>query len=51
MKIIYKYLKSEICIAQARYEKYANRKRKLAYKFYISQKVWLDFKNIKIARP
>jgi hypothetical protein len=50
MKIVYKYLKFEICIAQARYKAYANRKRKPAYRFYIGQKVWLDFRNIKIAR-
>jgi hypothetical protein len=51
MKTVHKYLKFEICITQARYKKYVNRKRKLAYRFYISQKVWLDFRNIKIARP
>jgi hypothetical protein len=51
IKIIHKYLKFKICIAQARYKKYANQKRKLAYKFYISQKIWLNSKNIKIARP
>jgi hypothetical protein len=50
MKIVHKYLKSEICIAQARYKEYVNRKRKLAYRFYISQKVWLNFRNIKTAR-
>jgi hypothetical protein len=50
MKTVHKYLKSEICIEQARYKKYANRKRKPAYRFYISQKVWLNSKNIKIAR-
>jgi hypothetical protein len=50
MKTVHKYLKFEICIAQARHKKYANRKRKLAYKFYISQKVWLNFRNIKTAR-
>jgi hypothetical protein len=36
MKIVHKYLKSEICIAQARHKEYANRKHKLAYRFYIS---------------
>jgi hypothetical protein len=51
MKTVHKYLKSKICIAQARYKKYANWKRKPAYRFYISQKVWLNFKNIKTARP
>jgi hypothetical protein len=51
IKIVHKYLKSEIYIAQARYKKYANRKRKPAYKFYINQKVWLNSRNIKIARP
>jgi hypothetical protein len=51
MKIIYEYLKFEICIAQARHKEYANRKRKPAYRFYIGQKVWLNFKNIKTARP
>jgi hypothetical protein len=51
MKIVHEYLKSEICIAQARHEKYANRKRKPAYRFYIGQKVWLDSRNIKTARP
>jgi hypothetical protein len=51
MKIVHKYLKSKIYIAQARYEKYANRKRKPAYKFYISHKVWLNSKNIKTTRP
>jgi hypothetical protein len=51
MKIVHKYLKSEIYIAQARYKKYANRKRKPAYRFYISQKVWLNSRNIKTARP
>jgi hypothetical protein len=50
MKTVHKYLKFKICIAQARYKKYANRKRKPAYRFYISQKVWLNFKNIKTAR-
>jgi hypothetical protein len=50
MKIVHKYLKSKICITQARHKKYANRKRKPAYRFYISQKVWLNFRNIKIAR-
>jgi hypothetical protein len=39
MKTIHKYLKSEICIAQTRHKKYANRKRKPAYRFYIGQKV------------
>jgi hypothetical protein len=39
IKIVHKYLKSKICIAQARYKKYANQKRKSAYKFYIGQKV------------
>jgi hypothetical protein len=43
-------LKSKICIAQARYKKYANWKRKPAYKFYISQKGWLNSKNMKTAR-
>jgi hypothetical protein len=51
MKIVHKYLKFKIRIAQARYKKYANRKRKPAYKFYIDQKVWLNFRNIKTARP
>jgi hypothetical protein len=51
MKIVYKYLKFKIYIAQARYKEYVNRKRKFAYKFYISQKVWLNFRNIKTARP
>jgi hypothetical protein len=50
MKIIHEYLKFKIYIAQARYKKYANRKRKPAYKFYINQKVWLNSRNIKIAR-
>jgi hypothetical protein len=36
VKIIHKYLKFETYIAQARYEKYANRKRKPTYRFYIS---------------
>jgi hypothetical protein len=49
-KIVHKYLKFEICIAQARHKKYANRKRKPAYRFYIGQKVWLNSKNIKTAR-
>jgi hypothetical protein len=51
MKIIHKYLKFKICITQARYKKYANWKRKPAYKFYKNQKVWLNFRNIKTARP
>jgi hypothetical protein len=51
MKLVHKYLKFKICIAQARYEKYANRKRKPAFRFHTSQKVWLNSKNIKIARP
>jgi hypothetical protein len=49
-KIIYKYLKFKIYITQARYKEYPNQKRKPAYRFYISQKVWLNSKNIKIAR-
>jgi hypothetical protein len=51
MKIVHEYLKFKICITHARHKKYANRKRKPAYKFYISQKVWLNSRNIKTARP
>jgi hypothetical protein len=36
IKEIYKFLKAEICLAQARYEEYTNRKYKPAYKYYIS---------------
>jgi hypothetical protein len=51
MKIVHKYLKFKIYIAQTRHKKYAHRKRKPAYRFYISQKVWLNSKNIQTARP
>ncbi|CAJ2512148.1 Uu.00g051630.m01.CDS01 [Anthostomella pinea] len=51
MATVHEYLKSEICIAQARHEEYANRKRRPARRFYVSQKVWLDARNIKTARP
>jgi hypothetical protein len=39
IKTIHKYLKSKIDITQTRHKKYANQKRKPAYKFYISLKV------------
>jgi len=51
MKEIHEFLRSEICIAQARQEEYANRKRKPARKFYVDQEVWLDARNIKTLRP
>ncbi|CAJ2502650.1 Uu.00g100440.m01.CDS01 [Anthostomella pinea] len=50
MATVHEYLKSEICIAQARHEEYANRKRRPVRRFYVGQKVWLDARNIKTAR-
>jgi hypothetical protein len=40
MKIIHKYLKFKIYIAQICHKENVNRKCKPAYKFYINQKVW-----------
>jgi hypothetical protein len=51
MQEIHEFLRSEICIAQARQEEYANRKRKPARKYYVDQEVWLDARNIKTLRP
>ena len=51
MKTIHKYLRSEICVAQAWHEKYANRKCKPARQFFENDLVWLDAWNIKTARP
>jgi hypothetical protein len=51
MKTIHEYLQSEIYIAQARHEEYANRKRKPARRYRLGQEVWLDARNIKTARP
>lgn len=46
MQEIHEFLKSEICVAQARQEEYANRKRKPARKYYVGQEVWLAARNI-----
>lgn len=51
MEEIHEYLRSEICIAQARHEKYANRKRNPARRYFEDDYVWLDARNIKTARP
>jgi hypothetical protein len=51
MKTIHEYLRSEICLAQAQQEKYANRKRKPACRYFEGDLVWLDTRNIKTARP
>ena len=51
MKTIHEYLQSEICLAQAHQEEYANRKRKPARRYQPGQEVWLDARNIKTARP
>ena len=51
MKTVHEYLRSEICIAQAQHEKFANRKRSPARRFFENDLVWLDARNIKTARP
>ena len=51
MREIHEFLRSEICIAQARQEEYTNGKRQPARKFYVGQEVWLDARNIKTLRP
>ena len=51
MKTVHEYLRSEICVAQAQHEKYANRKRRPARQFFENDLVWLDARNIKTARP
>jgi hypothetical protein len=51
MRTIHEYLRAEICVAQAQHEKYANRKRKPARRFFENDLVWLDARNIKTARP
>jgi hypothetical protein len=51
LKTIHEYLRSEICLAQAQQEKYANRKRKPARRYFEGDLVWLDARNIKTARP
>jgi hypothetical protein len=51
MEAIHEYLRSEICIAQARHEKYANRKRNPARRYFENDLVWLDARNIKTLRP
>jgi len=51
MQTVHEHLCSEICLAQARHEKFANRKRQPARKYYEGQSVWLDSRNIKTNRP
>ena len=48
---VHEMLKSEICLAQARHEEYANRKRRPARRYQVGQKVWLDARNIRTKRP
>ncbi|KAI1676227.1 reverse transcriptase [Pyrenophora tritici-repentis] len=51
MSDVHEYLRAEICLAQARHEKYANRKRQPARRFLVDDTVWLDARNIKTTRP
>ena len=51
IKTIHEHLQSEICLAQAYQEEYANRKRKPARRYLLGQEVWLNARNIKTARP
>lgn len=51
MNAVHEYLRAEICLAQARHEKYANRKRQPARHFLVDDTVWLDARNIKTTRP
>jgi hypothetical protein len=50
MKTVHEYLHSEICLAQAQQEKYANRKRKPACRYFEGDLVWLDARNIRTVR-
>ena len=51
MKTVHEYLRSEICIAQARHEKYANQRRRPARRYFENDQVWLDARNIRTTRP
>jgi hypothetical protein len=48
---IQEHLRAEICLAQARQEEYANRKRMPARQYREGQRVWLDARNIRTLRP
>ena len=45
------HLHNEILVAQAIYESWANKRRKLCLCYFVGDKVWLNTRNIQTARP